>query len=138
LWEVAIKELSPDEIDYLQRGYAQGQSWKTVLINLEREAEQKREEWKGQRWQIARANKPPVIVREKIDRILFWVAKFIQIGDIAMQYDPGHASLPWAAVRFVLQVCMYCAVLCCTMLRRLGIFEKKSALMLWFVLGRRE
>lgn len=26
------------------------------------------------------------------------------IGDTIVQYDPGHAALPWAAVRFVLQV----------------------------------
>lgn len=25
------------------------------------------------------------------------------VGDALMQYDPGHAALPWAAIRFLLQ-----------------------------------
>jgi hypothetical protein len=88
----------------LEKGYTKGETWKTLLIKLEQETEQKMVEWQNQRWQIERVNKPAIIPREKINRILSWVTKFIQIGDIAMQYDPGHAALPWAAVRFVLQV----------------------------------
>ena len=109
MWEVAAKELAQEEIEYLKRDYSKGQTWKMILISLERETERKKEEWESQRWQIQRANKPPIIVRDKIDRILFWVTKFIQIGDIAIQYDPGHASLPWAAIRLVLQV-SFCAL----------------------------
>ena len=30
--------------------------------------------------------------------------KFKELGDIAVQYDTGHASLPWAGIRFILQV----------------------------------
>lgn len=30
--------------------------------------------------------------------------KFKGVGDVAVQYDPGHAALPWAAIRFLLQV----------------------------------
>ena len=33
-----------------------------------------------------------------------WVRKFVEVGDVVAQYDPGHAALPWALVRFVLQV----------------------------------
>lgn len=29
--------------------------------------------------------------------------KFKEIGDIIVQYDPGHAALPWAAARLLLQ-----------------------------------
>lgn len=38
--------------------------------------------------------------------VAVWIQKFIEVGDIAIQYDPGHAALPWAAVRFVLMVCL--------------------------------
>jgi hypothetical protein len=37
-------------------------------------------------------------------KIVNWIDKFKQIGDIAVQYDPGHAALPWAAFRFLLEV----------------------------------
>jgi hypothetical protein len=43
------------------------------------------------------------VVRDLADKILSWVDKFKEIGDIAMQYDPGHAALPWAGIRLVLQ-----------------------------------
>jgi len=30
--------------------------------------------------------------------------RFISVGDVAVSFDPVHAALPWAAVRFVLAV----------------------------------
>ncbi len=38
------------------------------------------------------------------EKIVVWVRKFKAVGDIAVQYDPAHASLPWAGVRLILQV----------------------------------
>lgn len=32
------------------------------------------------------------------------MSKFKEIGDIIVQYDPGHAALPWAGFRFLLMV----------------------------------
>lgn len=32
------------------------------------------------------------------------VNKFKDVGDVAASYDPVHAALPWAAVRFLLEV----------------------------------
>ena len=44
-------------------------------------------------------------VREKAEGFVNCLNKFKEIGDIAMQYDPAHAALPWAGVRFILMVC---------------------------------
>ncbi|CAD6592435.1 MAG: hypothetical protein ASARMPRED_006266 [Alectoria sarmentosa] len=30
--------------------------------------------------------------------------ELVEVGDIAVQYDPGQAALPWAAIRFFLQI----------------------------------
>jgi hypothetical protein len=38
------------------------------------------------------------------DRIISWIERFVKVGDTIVQYDPGHAGLPWAAVHFILQV----------------------------------
>jgi hypothetical protein len=38
-------------------------------------------------------------------KIVKWIDLFKQVWDAAVQYDPVHASLPWAGVRFLLQVC---------------------------------
>ena len=46
-----------------------------------------------------------VDVQETADRLIGWIIKFKEVGDIAMQYDPVHAALPWAGVRFILLVC---------------------------------
>ena len=43
-------------------------------------------------------------VQETADRLIGWIAKFKEVGDIAVQYDPVHAALPWAGVRFILLV----------------------------------
>nr|POF14292.1 hypothetical protein CFP56_03316 [Quercus suber] len=43
-------------------------------------------------------------VRDALDKISRWVKKSIEVGDTAVQYDPGHAALPWALVRLILQV----------------------------------
>jgi len=46
------------------------------------------------------------VVRDLADKILSWVEKFKEVGDIAVQYDPGHAALPWAGVRLLLQLAL--------------------------------
>jgi len=45
-----------------------------------------------------------VKIHDVLGKIVGWVNKFKEIGDVAVQYDPVHASLPWAAIRFFLQV----------------------------------
>ena len=39
-----------------------------------------------------------------LEKITRWVNLFKAVGDNAVQFDPGTASLPWMAVRFLLQV----------------------------------
>ena len=50
-------------------------------------------------------DKDPIILHEVFSNIAGWIEKFVAIGNTAVQYDPGHAALPWAAVRLVLQAC---------------------------------
>jgi hypothetical protein len=38
-------------------------------------------------------------------KIVKCIDLFKQVGDAALQYDPVHTALPWAGVRFLLQVC---------------------------------
>jgi hypothetical protein len=39
-------------------------------------------------------------------KVLQWVQRFKEVGDIIVQFDPGHAALPWAGFRFLLQLCL--------------------------------
>ena len=45
-----------------------------------------------------------IIIRDLLEKVSFWVSKFKEAVDVAVQFDPLHASLPWAAVRSLLQV----------------------------------
>lgn len=45
-----------------------------------------------------------VLVRDVFTKVSDWIEDFKQVGDAAVQYDPGHAAIPWAAVRMLLQV----------------------------------
>lgn len=57
------------------------------------------------RWRIKKSGSgEDIIVRDVIGKIIHWIRRFREVGDAAMQYDSGYAALPWAAVRFLLQV----------------------------------
>lgn len=63
----------------------------------------KRENITGQ-WKVKWGGKE-INVREKAEKLVGWITKFKEIGDIVSQYDPVHAALPWAGVRFILIAC---------------------------------
>lgn len=57
------------------------------------------------RWRFHRpGGGQTVILRDLFGKIVVWIDRFKEIGDIVVQYDPVHAALPWAGVRFLLQV----------------------------------
>ena len=101
LWEVALSKLPEKEQKQLQSGLnPQG----TFEINaLSTTVSQLQQQVHSERWQV-RLGHRELNLRHVLDSIVSWVKKFIAIGDIAVQYDPAHAALPWAALRFVLQV----------------------------------
>ena len=49
------------------------------------------------------ADREPIVLHEVFSKIVGWIERFVAVGDTAMQYDTGHAALPWAAIRLVLQ-----------------------------------
>jgi hypothetical protein len=68
-----------------------------------REAKNKKQICLRKRWKFQKPNGETVIIRDLLEKIADWVNRFKEIGDIAVQFDPTNASLPWAAVRFLLQ-----------------------------------
>ena len=98
IWSEAFKLLSEeykkdldslDKLDILQK-----------LFAISKEAQEKNLE---KQFKIKWGDKE-IDVREKAESFVRWLNKFKQIGDIAVQYDPIHAVLPWAGVRFILMV----------------------------------
>ena len=77
-----------------------------ILSELHTLTEQAREECISKRWKYTRKSGETVIFRDLFGKIVKWIDIFKQVGDTAIQYDPGHVALPWAGVRFLLQVCL--------------------------------
>lgn len=45
-----------------------------------------------------------IILRDVAGKIVFWLNKFKDVGDATVNFAPVHAGLPWAGIRFLLQV----------------------------------
>jgi hypothetical protein len=45
-----------------------------------------------------------IILRDVAEKTVRWLDTFKAVGDVVANFDPVHASLPWAGVRFLLQV----------------------------------
>jgi hypothetical protein len=57
------------------------------------------------RWQIKLpGKKDKIVVRDLLGKITHWIEVFKNVGDQAISFDPGHAALPWAGARFLVQV----------------------------------
>ncbi|KAF2235084.1 hypothetical protein EV356DRAFT_135445 [Viridothelium virens] len=100
-WARAAAQLSDDE----RRNINFSRPDKlNILAELHAEAEQARQRCVKSRWKYTRKSGETVIIRDVFDKMVRWIDMFKQIGDIAVQYDPVHASLPWAGIRLVLQI----------------------------------
>jgi hypothetical protein len=45
-----------------------------------------------------------VYVQDQADKLVRFIDKFKSVGDAVANIDPVHIGLPWAGVRFVLEV----------------------------------
>ncbi|GKT64007.1 ankyrin repeat domain-containing protein [Colletotrichum tofieldiae] len=101
LWERALDSLSPD----IQKSFDRTKTHKRdIVAAVLEEAEAKRALSLRKRWKFTKPNGEVVIVRDVLEKIISWVQRFKETGDTIIQYDPAHAALPWAAVRFLLQM----------------------------------
>lgn len=101
LWADAASKLSEDDKRNINFSVPDKRKIAEDLLRLAKSSEQKAID---KRWKFTRKNGQTVILRDVFAKIVHWVDLFKQVGDAAVQYDPGHAALPWAGVRFLLQV----------------------------------
>ncbi|KAF4540742.1 uncharacterized protein LTHEOB_684 [Lasiodiplodia theobromae] len=98
LWEAALQDLEPEERATISK-HTQDTKPTDVLQIVEKrgqEAWKNRISFKGKSGEV-------VFLHDIFAKVARWVKKFVEVGDVAVQYDPAHAALPWAAVRFILQ-----------------------------------
>lgn len=100
LWSSALQQLAEKD----RAAIVQCQDSKLdVLESLLISVGQKRDRCQDRRWRI-HFRGDEVILRDVADKIVHLVKAFQQVGDVAVNFDPVHAALPWAGVRFLLQV----------------------------------
>jgi hypothetical protein len=75
-----------------------------ILKEVTAIVESKKQNCLQRRWKYVNSKGNVVKLRDLFEKIATWMNKFKEIGDVAVQFDPVHASLPWAGVRFLLQV----------------------------------
>ena len=100
LWHKAVQSLSiqdREEVD-LSKGDKLG-----VLADILEIVEEKKATCLEKRWKYKKGDKE-IVIRDQLEKVIAWVEKFKAIGDVAVQYDAAHASLPWAGIRLVLQI----------------------------------
>lgn len=107
LWEKALAGLDGELLANLNFSKS---SKHDVLKRTLETAEQKKQLCLIKRWKFERNGKE-IVLRDVLQKIIHWLDRFRALGDAAVQYDPGHASLPWAGVRFLLQVSHYLQLL---------------------------
>ncbi|TVY64249.1 Ankyrin repeat domain-containing protein [Lachnellula suecica] len=100
LWKIALDSLKDEHKNAIK---FPSNDKLTILEDILQAVETKKEACREKRWKYTKGRKE-VIVRDQLEKIVAWVNKFKEIGDLAVQYDPVHAALPWAGVRFFLQI----------------------------------
>jgi hypothetical protein len=105
LWAEALQKLSDKDKTAIKKTWPPLQTNATSDIpqQLIAVVEKKREECEEKRWRF-KINGRQIILRDVAEKIIVWINKFKEIGDVAVNFDPVHAALPWAGVRFLLQV----------------------------------
>jgi ankyrin repeat protein len=100
LWNEALKVLSLD--DQLAIGAQKGDKAE-ILERLLAVTDEKKELCLKKRWKY-RKKDGDIIIRDQLEKVTAWIQKFKDVGNAVAQYDPGHISLPWAGVLFLLQI----------------------------------
>lgn len=104
LWDEAMGRLSEEDKAWINGNTQQflDSSGPGVrgIIDL---VDQKRQECEAKRWISVRVFSTTINLSDLASNAITWLNKFKEVGDTIVQYDPGHAALPWAATRFILQ-----------------------------------
>jgi hypothetical protein len=74
-----------------------------MLQNLCAIAEERRDHCENRGWKFE-LNGRQIILRDLAQKVVVWINKFMQVGDVVANVDPIHVGLPWAGVRLLLQV----------------------------------
>lgn len=100
-WQKAIDKLEPDLKSVLLSVTTQKLDIIGAVLKV---AEDKRQLCIRKQWKYKTSSGKVIVLRDVLEKVVGWIDRFKTAGDIAMQYDPATAALPWAAFRFLLTI----------------------------------
>ncbi|KAH7087293.1 hypothetical protein FB567DRAFT_591977 [Paraphoma chrysanthemicola] len=101
LWIKAAATLSDEDKKVLDIEDLKGGDVAQAVLNATRKQKQRCE---GKQWSFSFKGKQ-ILVRDVLANIISWTEKFKQVVDFAVSMDAtGHAALPWACVKFCLEI----------------------------------
>jgi hypothetical protein len=114
LWAEALESLPEDERKLVaipapspttsRSANAVGTDSGKPALAVLREVEAQKTKCQDKRWSFLFRGKK-VVVRELLDKITGWIQKFQDVADWIVSLDvSGHASMPWACVKFFVEV----------------------------------
>jgi ankyrin repeat protein len=101
LWDTAVSALSEVDRVFLTSNINETSGNISDILGLVKERQSSSFE---KRWKFKKPSGEVVIVRDLLEKIVQWLQKFKDVGDVVNQYTPGYAALPWVGVRVLLQV----------------------------------
>ncbi|KAJ9401934.1 hypothetical protein DTO282F9_1224 [Paecilomyces variotii] len=104
LWSRALSSLPPKDQRIFQISTTSSPDAKVILQDILSALERQRDRCKRDVWTTISVGGKELVIRDLCAKIASYVKKFMEVVDVAVQYDPVHAALPWAGVRFLLQL----------------------------------
>lgn len=105
-WQLAWAKLPPATVQSLQalsKDHDAPASSDQDVDDILKLAREQKEACESKQWEVKLGSRS-LKIRNGLSNIIDWLQKFKEVGDIAVNFDPVHAALPWAAFRFILQV----------------------------------
>jgi len=107
LWDQALNQLPKDQKLALNLSLNIQRNKRSILDSVLEVVNEKQRLCLEKRWKFKNRQGQTIIVRDLLDKIAHYLQKFVDVGDVAVQFDPIHAVLPWAGIRLLLKVVYY-------------------------------
>ncbi|KAK7508938.1 uncharacterized protein IWZ02DRAFT_387461, partial [Phyllosticta citriasiana] len=104
-WDDAKKLLSEDEQKVFGFAQTEKKNWKDLLQDVLQATDQRKIElFEREKKASFSFRGKQIVLRDVLSKLAVWTNRFKDVGDAVVQYDPGHAALPWAIVRLLLEI----------------------------------
>ena len=100
IWDEALEKLTPKQKTLLCNFPKPTDSDELINAVRSKQAELEKLSWASH----YKLGNKTYNIKKIMENVIIWIDRFKSIGDIIVQYDPTHIALPWAGVRFLLQV----------------------------------